>query len=491
MIATFGRIQAPDRFVPALLLLAVLTGLALVFLPESLLLTATVLALLALPCLISSRAALFPLLVLAPMRVLIETEVGPVLPLDIGQILFLVWLLAWNLHHIALRQRLPHLSLPPVVVPVLVFLLVAGISLLNAVSVAAWLREWLKWLSIVLVIVIVGNSMQVRAWRWPVRALLLAGAVNATVGLYQFFGGSGALHFLVGGRFFRAFGTFGQPNPLGGFMALLLPLALCLLLAGLRRWLRTRGKADLLSLCVWTLPTSLLLAGLVASWSRGAWLAFLVAMLVTLLALPRRFVHGLQLAGGVLLLTALLWSTGLLPASLGERLASSTEGYLGFEDMRGADINPVNYAVVERLAHWQAALNMASAHPWTGVGLGNYEHAYPQHRLIDWTEALGHAHNFWLNQLAETGLTGMAAWCFMWLAIVLFTLRARQHPDDEARLVVVGLLGAWTSLAVHSLFDNLFVNNLFLHVGFLLGVLAVLHRQACGFKSRPVIHIGQ
>ncbi|MDD9956387.1 MAG: O-antigen ligase family protein [Anaerolineaceae bacterium] len=491
MIATHGRMHGPGRFVPALLTLAVLTGLALVSLPESLLLTATVLALLLLPCLVSSRAALLPLLILAPMHVLIQTEVGPVLPLDIGQVLFFVWLFAWSLHHVALRQRLPILTLPTVVILVLIFLLVAGISLFNAVSVAAWLREWLKWLSIALVIFIVGNSMQVRAWRWPVRALLLAGAVNATVGLYQFFGGSGALHFLVGGRFFRAFGTFGQPNPLGGFMALLLPLALCLLLAELKRWLRTRRKASLLSLCAWALPTALLLAGLVASWSRGAWLAFLVAMLVTLLALPRRFVHGLQLAGGVLILTALLWSTGVLPASLGERLASSTEGYLGFEDMRGANINPGNYAVVERLAHWQAALNMASAHPWTGVGLGNYEHTYAQHRLIDWPEALGHAHNYWLNQLAETGLTGLAAWCFMWLAIVLFTLRARQHPDDEARLVVVGLLGAWTSLAVHSLFDNLFVNNLFLHVGFLLGVLAVLHRQACEFKSMPVTLVRQ
>ena len=487
MIAACGRIHEQGRFVPALLLLAILTGLALVFLPAQVLFAAIVLALLLLPCLVSSRAALFPLLILAPMHVLIQTEVGPVLPLDIGQILFLAWFFAWSLHHVALRQRLPQLSLPPVVIPVLIFLLVAGNSLFNAVSVAAWLREWLKWLAIALVILIVGNSMQVRAWRWPLRALVLAGAVNATLGLYQFFGGSGALHFLVGGRFFRAFGTFGQPNPLGGFLALLLPLAMCLLLAGLRRWLRTRRKADLFSLCAWALPTTLLLAGLVASWSRGAWLAFIVAMLVTLLALPRRLVHGLLLAGGVFVLTALLWSTGVLPASLGERLASSTEGYLGFEDMRGANINPGNYAVVERLAHWQAALNMASAHPWSGVGLGNYEHAYPQHRLIDWPEALGHAHNFWLNQLAETGLTGMAAWCFMWLAIVLYTWRARQHPDDEARLAVVGLLGAWTSLAVHSLFDNLFVNNLFLHVGFLLGVLAVLHRQACEFKSSPVI----
>ena len=491
MTAAHGRIHGPGQIVPAMLILAVLTGLALVLLPESLLLTGTVLVLSALPCLVSSRAALFPLLILAPMHVLIQTEAGQALPLELGQVLFFAWFLVWSLHHVALRRRLPRLTLSPVVVPVLIFILVAGFSLINAVSVAAWLREWLKWLSIALIILVVGNSMQVRAWRWPVRALLLAGAVNATVGLYQFFGGSGALHLLVGGRFFRAFGTFGQPNPLGGFMALLLPLALCQILAGLRRWFRTRRKADLLSLCAWTLPTALILAGLIASWSRGAWMAFLVAMLVTLLALPRRFVHGLQLAGGVLVLALVLWSTGLLPASLGERLASSTEGYLGFEDMRGADINPENYAVVERLAHWQAALNMASSHPWSGVGLGNYEHAYPQHRLIDWPEALGHAHNFWLNQLAETGLTGLAAWCLMWLVIVMLTLRARQHPDDEARLVVVGLLGAWTSLAVHSLFDNLFVNNLFLHVGFLLGVLAVLHRQACEFRSTPLIRVRQ
>ncbi len=491
MIAAEGRNLAPGRLVSALLTFAILTGVALATLPESILIAAVALTLLLLPCLVSSRAALLPLLILAPLRVLIDTEAGQIFPLDVGLVLFFAWLLVWSLHHVVFRQRLPRLSLSPVVAPVLIFLLVAGMSLVNAVSVGAWLREWLKWLSIVLIVLIVGNSMQVRAWRWVVRALLLAGAVNATVGLYQFFGGSGALHLLVGGRFFRAFGTFGQPNPFGGLLALLLPLALCLLLANLRRWLRTRLSQDLFTLCAWALPTALLLAGLVASWSRGAWLAFLAAMLVTTLALPRRFVHGLRLALGVLIVTALLWSAGVLPASLSERLASSTEDYLGFEDMRGAHIKPENFAVVERLAHWQAALNMATAHPWTGVGLGNYEHAYPRFRLIDWPQALGHAHNFWLNQLAEAGLAGLAAWCFMWSIIVFLTIRARKHPDAEARLVVVGLLGAWTSLGVHSLFDNLFVNNLFLHVGFLLGVLAVLHRQACEFRPLPFNRISQ
>ena len=30
----------------------------------------------------------------------------------------------------------------------------------------------------------------------------------------------------------------------------------------------------------------------------------------------------------------------------------------GFEDVRGVGINDANYAVLERLAHWQAALEM-------------------------------------------------------------------------------------------------------------------------------------
>ena len=49
-------------------------------------------------------------------------------------------------------------------------------------------------------------------------------------------------------------------------------------------------------------------------------------------------------------------------------------------------------------------------------------------------------------------------------------------PDPLARLILVGLFGSWAYLAVHSLTDNLYVNNLFLHLGVMLGVLAVLQR---------------
>ena len=114
--------------------------------------------------------------------------------------------------------------------------------------------------------------------------------------------------------------------------------------------------------------------------------------------------------------------------------------------------------------------------PWLGVGFGNYEIAYPQYDLLNWPLAQGHAHNYYLNVFAEAGIIGLVAYVTMWLTVIVITWRARRHPDPLARFIVVGLFGTWTYLAVHSLTDNLYVNNLFLHLGVMLGILAVLHR---------------
>ena len=75
-------------------------------------------------------------------------------------------------------------------------------------------------------------------------------------------------------------------------------------------------------------------------------------------------------------------------------------------DIRGVNITSENFAMVERLAHWQAAESMAQAQPWLGVGIGNYAVAYPKFALLNWPVALGHAHMIYLNVLAETGVAG-------------------------------------------------------------------------------------
>jgi len=120
---------------------------------------------------------------------------------------------------------------------------------------------------------------------------------------------------------------------------------------------------------------------------------------------------------------------------------------------------------------------MAQDNPVFGIGLGNYAAAYDEHRLISWEAPLGHAHNLYLNFLAETGVVGLLAYLAFWIAIFRVTWQLRRHPDRSARALAIGLLGCWTYIAVHSVFDNLYVNNLFLHIGVLLSVLAILNRQ--------------
>lgn len=430
----------------------------------------------------SPSAMLVVLLVLAPSRALIATESSIDLPLDIGQILFVLYIGICLVHRIALRKPVVTLHRTIVLSAILCLCSVFALGSWTSASQASWLREWLKWILMAVFVWQITISEH-RNWLWLVFALLVAATANALVGLYIFFGGSGADHLAILGRFFRAFGTFGQPNPFAGFMGLMLPLALMgayvqatLILSGYRKKHEINWCSLRLLIC-FGLSAGLISAALLASWSRGAWLGTAVSAAVMLFALPKRATTGFAAALGLALLIAGLWLGGLLPRSLVNRLTTSADDFLTMEDVRGVDVSPMNYAVVERIAHWQAALNMAQSKPILGVGLGNYEIVYDQYRLINWKEPLGHAHNFYLNTLAETGLVGLVAYSAFWLVIFLVTWRARAHPDSFARATAIALLGSWTYLAVHSIFDNLFVNNLFLHIGVLLGILAILYWQ--------------
>lgn len=431
-------------------------------------------------------AAIGIMLIIAPMRTLIATEANLQLPLDIGQYAFIVLLGVWVVYRGSYGGRFIRQFWSPLTIAVLVYLIVTVFTVFSAHSFSVWLTEWLKWVQILLLVLILQNVLSHGDWEWVLFGLVMAGLVNALIGIYEFLGGSGALHLLINDRFFRAFGTFGQPNPFGGFMGLLLPLtAMATWGYSVRTWKVLRAlqhphhriPGSLVIAAFYGLATVVMLVGIVASWSRGAWIGLVCAVIVIIFAIPRRFWWSIYSFIGIIGLVAIVWFSGILPSSVVDRLSNSTQEFFAFEDVRGVDITPENYAVAERLAHWQAALNMATDHPWLGVGLGHYEVVYPQYRLINWFEPLGHAHNYYLNIFAEAGIIGLLAYGKVWIVIIALTWRTRSHPDILARFVSIGLLGSWSYLTIHSLFDNLYVNNLFLHLGLMLGILVVLHYQ--------------
>ena len=422
------------------------------------------------------------MLTLSPLRTLIATESSLALPLDIGQILLLLYLGVWLVDRVRRRQAILAARGNTPLVAVLALMAVLALGAWNSAALSNWLAEWLKWAAIALLIWTLSVTVD-DLWRWLVFAILVSAVANAMVGLYIFLGGSGADHLVIMGRFFRAFGTFGQPNPFGGFMGIALPIGLMTAYSQLQTivscW-RVEKRAPLVAVLIITassLASLLIIAALVASWSRGAWLGTAVACLIMLVAVPKKLARGIALTGNIAILLAAAWTAGLLPTSIVNRLTATASELVTISDVRGVEIAPSNYAVIERLAHWQAAINMATDSPLFGFGLGNYEVVYDDYRLINWEEPLGHAHNLYLNLLAEAGLLGLIAYLAFWILIFRITWSLRRQPDQFARSIAVGLLGCWSYIAVHSVFDNLYVNNLFLHIGVLLSVLAILYRR--------------
>ena len=434
--------------------------------------------------LITPAAAIVFLLILSPLRALILTEAPERIPFDIGLLLTVLVTASWFMHRIIKRRPLFVSIRSSLLAPLLLFVGVNLITGFVAFSISAWLLETLKWVVVGLLAYIVATTMQTaRREEWLIFALCGAGAANALVGLHIFLGGSGALHLLVNDRFFRAFGTFGQPNPFGGFMGLLAPLAIMMAYGyahlAWRRW-RWYGRieaAAIMWLGFYLFCTLSLVVGVFISWSRGAWLGLSLSLVVMLSVIPHRWSQ----RTGVLFLVAvtgfMLWNSSLLPATITSRVESVTSELFTLYDVRAVDITFANYPIVERLAHWQAALNMAKHNIWLGVGAGNYEPAYPIYRLINWDEPLGHAHNFYLNVLAETGIIGLFAFLYLLMSLVWVSWHAQRHPDVVARAMAIGLLGTWTYLLAHSVTDNLFVNNLFLHIGVMVGIVIGLEQS--------------
>ena len=389
--------------------------------------------------------ALVLLLCAAPLKTLMETEAPGLLPLDIGQLLLVVVIGAWLVRQAIRRQSLS-LPLSRVQVPLLIFVAAVLPGLPGALSLSHGIAELLKWIEILILISLTLALFERHTAHWLVFALVLAGGIQAVAGLYEFFGGSGADHlWILDERFFRAFGSFGQPNPFGAFMGLTFPLAaLSMLGYGLRIWQGVRkpssvDESNLLTSSLWAgfylLMTLFLGAGLFASWSRGAWLGFGASVLGMIFFLPRSTVRGALLVLGLGLAGLLVWNSGRLPSGIVERISSMGEELAIVGDVRGAELTAENYAIVERAAHWQAAMAMATDHPWLGVGFGNYEVAYPAYHLIDWPLALGHAHNYYLNLLAETGIVGLVSYMIAWLGVFWLTLRQRGTQPGPGAFV--------------------------------------------------------
>jgi hypothetical protein len=437
--------------------------------------------------------------------------------IDLGQVGFALIVLSWLLRGLVKRElKIPAITiLIPFAIYVLAITLSITIHQVRAPS--ASLNEWLKWIEMLITVIIVVDSVGRKKLGWLVAIIITSGVLQTMSGVWEWgFRGIGPAAFRIFGDTYRAYGTFEQPNPFAGYLGMIWTVAITVgvgliiesifnrrkdamvchserseeSLRLIPEILRREGHAPQNDMFggvtkkeFWIGLIALTggaasLAGLYLSFSRGAWIGAAAAGIVMLIFVPRRRWIGIGLAtlGAIFFFT--LYSLNLLPSAIASRFAD-VGSFFQVYDVRGVHVNDSNFAIVERLAHWQAAINMAEANPIFGVGLGNYEAAYETYRLVKWQYALGHAHNVYLNTLAETGALGLAGYLILWGSIFAVTIRVIHRASGVERAMAIGLLGTWTHLMTHQLLDNLYVNNVHLLIGALLGILCVLaeHRR--------------
>jgi O-antigen ligase len=270
-------------------------------------------------------------------------------------------------------------------------------------------------------------------------AFLVGAGLAAVLALGQSVSGRGLV---VAEGVARAAALYPSPNNLALLLDRAVPLALACSLYG-RAWgPRIVRLADV--------ATALTLVALFLSFSRGAWLATLVAVAIVCwphLArlLVRRRLPPLHWIAAV---------AALAVAGAATVMALRVERF-------GSLVSPVGTGLL-RLRLWEAAVAMIGDHPLLGVGLDQFLYHYPRYIHAEaWREpGLSHPHNLLLDFWLRLGLLGVvfAVWTASLLARRLLpSIRSAWAATPDRRRsfpLALGAAGAAVGTVLHGMVDN-------------------------------------
>lgn len=379
----------------------------------------------------------------------------------------------------------------------IVYFAIMVASLLNATSPSAGYPELYRWSVALLAFWFVIQFVQTRAHVMLAAALLAVLAFGqGALGVVQALFGYGPESFEIGMGFTRAYGTLGMPNSYAAYMEMatipLVPLAVWasghfwdrlneyrrIRVHGFVASARQRRGVAIAGVLAVVLCVGLVagMAGIVMSFSRGGWLGTLAALIAVVALLGRRTIAVTGLATALAGILILLGASATVIEVVEDRVAQLVE-QVQIGDVRGVEVTEENFAAVERLAHWQTAIAMWDDHPWIGIGVGNFDSRFEEYSVHpDFLESQGHAHNYYLHILAETGVVGLTAYLVLLIGALLLAWTAYRSSDRLARAVGIASIGMTVALAVHNLFENLHVLNISVQIAVIWALAGVAVR---------------
>jgi len=262
-------------------------------------------------------------------------------------------------------------------------------------------------------------------------AFVAAATIAGTVGVYQILTGHSPRQWLdlvmftdIGGRFYS---TFENPNVYGTYLLLAIPLAAaCIVYA-------KKGLTKLVAVGV----TGMLLINLIATYSRGCYLALVLGIGVFVLIIKKQLV--------ALFVPAVFALPFILPATVVNRIFSI--------------VNPDETSTIFRVHIWRGTIRMLGDFWPIGLGQGEmaFNSAYPFYSLA--AIVTPHSHNLFLQIFVETGIVGL----LVFLGFVACFYRAqfnflRRVNELRLRVMSASMIAAVTSFLFQGVFDYAFYN---------------------------------
>jgi putative inorganic carbon (HCO3(-)) transporter len=247
----------------------------------------------------------------------------------------------------------------------------------------------------------------------------------------------------------RVVSTFSNPNVLAEYLIMLLPLILAMFIIASS----PRSKLAL------AFAGAITAGCLIYTWSRGAWLGFLIGILVFLLMYSKNTLTALLFGAlGVPFLPL------ILPSSIIQRFLSI--GNLG------------DSSTSYRVNIWRGVVRMLKDYFSSGIGIGNdsFRLVYPLYALSG-IETAPHAHNLYLQIFIEIGIVGL----FVFLAVMFIYAQSSitLHVEERrpTKLISTAIFSGLLAVLAQGMTDYIWYNyRVFLMFWLMLGLGAAVRK---------------
>lgn len=239
----------------------------------------------------------------------------------------------------------------------------------------------------------------------------------------------------------RSFSTLGNPVFLGGYLVLILPLAL----------VKYFNSDKLRVSFFYGLIIFLIFFCLIATFSRGGWIAGLVGFALMIVLIGKK--AALSKKTGIIILIFIF--TLITSLFLNRLNLSDSNKRLSFSK-RLVSISETDKGWGSRIEVWKAIPKIVLEKPLLGWGPDMFYLAYPKVATLKYAKFIGkstypsdNAHNYFLQLLSTQGILGFLAYALIIFVLLFYGIKFLLKQEDEKRILLSGLMAAFVGYLIY------------------------------------------